>query len=103
MQLIAFKAASRETASCDAVVCCYPVNDASRVQMPDATEDLVQEIRHPFMVQVHVDDLTQVCIHQLHHKVTTRQGMKRKNEAAQRSRTHSNHITFQRGTVSKLL
>lgn len=35
----------------------YPVNDASRVQVPDATEDLVEQVGHPLMVQIHVDHL----------------------------------------------
>lgn len=72
--------------------------------MPDATEDLVEQIGHPFMVQVHVDYLTQVGIHQLHHKVTTRKAMKKNNDAADiRNRTHSNHIALQKETISELL
>lgn len=35
----------------------YPMDDASRVQVPDATEDLVQQVGHSLMVQVHVDHL----------------------------------------------
>lgn len=52
----------------------YPVNDAGRVQMPDATEDLVEEIGHPLMVQVHVYNLAQAGVHQLHHQIPERRG-----------------------------
>lgn len=45
----------------------YPVNNASRVQVSDATENLVEQVGHPLMVQVHVDHLTEAGIHQLHH------------------------------------
>lgn len=48
---------------------CYPVDNASRVQVPDATEDLVEQIGHPLMVQVHVDHLAKAGIHQLHHQI----------------------------------
>lgn len=51
----------------------YPVYDASRMEMPDATEDLVEQIGHPFMVQVHVYHLAQAGIHQLHHQIAKRQ------------------------------
>lgn len=42
---IAFKEAEAEKQRAVAqLVCRYPVNDASRVQVPDATEDLVEQI-----------------------------------------------------------
>lgn len=47
----------------------YPVNNAGGVQVSDATEDLVEQVGHPFMVQVHVNHLAQARIHQLHHQV----------------------------------
>lgn len=56
---------------------CYPVNDASGVQVPDATEDLVEQIGHPLMIQVHVNHLAQAGIHQLHHKIPKSERMKR--------------------------
>lgn len=37
--------------------CIHPVYDASRMQVPDATQNLVEQVRHPLMVQVHVDHL----------------------------------------------
>lgn len=40
-----------------------PVDDASGVQVSDATEDLVEQVGHPLMVQVHVDHLAQTGIH----------------------------------------
>lgn len=41
-----------------AITCTYSVDDASWVEVPDATEDLVEQVGHPLMVQVHVDHLT---------------------------------------------
>lgn len=46
-----------------------PVYDASRVEVLDSTQHLVEEVGHAFMVQVHLYHLAQVSIHQLHHKV----------------------------------
>lgn len=37
--------------------------------MLNAAEHLVQEIRHALVVQVHLDHLAQIRIHQLHHQV----------------------------------
>jgi len=37
--------------------------------MLDATEHLVEKVGHPLMVQVHVDHLAKVGIHQFHHNV----------------------------------
>lgn len=37
--------------------------------MSDATQDLVEQVRHPLMVQIHVDHLTKTSIHQLHHQI----------------------------------
>ena len=61
------------------------MNNAGEVEMLDATEHLVKKIRHPLVVQVHVDhlsfhiwsmfaeksgkDLAEVCIHKFHHNV----------------------------------
>lgn len=47
------------------------------MQMPNATEDLVEEIGHPLMVQVHVYNLAQAGIHQLHHQIPKRRGAQR--------------------------
>lgn len=47
----------------------YPVDDAGRMQVSDATQDLVKQVGHPLVVQVHVDHLTQAGIHQLHHQI----------------------------------
>lgn len=41
----------------------HPVDDTSGVQVSDATEDLVEQVGHPLMVQVHVDHLAQTGIH----------------------------------------
>ena len=48
----------------------HPVNDTGRVEVLDATEHLVEEVGHALVVEVHLDDLTQVGVHQLHHQVS---------------------------------
>lgn len=48
----------------------HPVYDAGRVQMFDATQHLVEQVGHPLVVQLHLNHLAQVGVHQLHHKVT---------------------------------
>lgn len=47
----------------------HPVYDAGRVQMFDATQHLVEQVGHPLVVQLHLNHLAQVGVHQLHHKV----------------------------------
>lgn len=37
--------------------------------MFDAAQHLVQQVAHPLVVQVHLDDLAQVGVHQFHHQV----------------------------------
>ena len=46
-----------------------PVNDARGVQMPDAAQQLVEQIGKSFVVQLEVDHLTEVGFHQLHDHV----------------------------------
>ena len=41
----------------------------SKMQVLDAAQHLVQEVAHALVVQVHLDDLAQVGVHQLHHQV----------------------------------
>jgi len=59
----------------------YPVYDAGGVEVFDATQHLVEEVGHSLVVEVHLDHLTQVRIHQLHHQVP-----------AQHTITNDNHI-----------
>ena len=47
----------------------YPVNDAGGMQVLDATQHLVEQVGQPLVVQLHLDDLAQVGVHQLHHQV----------------------------------
>ena len=42
------------------------------MQMFDAAQQLVEQVRHPLVIQLHLDHLTQVGIHQLHHQVTAK-------------------------------
>lgn len=52
----------------------HPVNDAGRVQMFDAAQHLIEKVGHPLVVQLHLNHLAQVGVHQLHHKVTEQDG-----------------------------
>lgn len=45
------------------------MNDAGRMQMLDAAQHLVQQIRHALVVEIHLDHLAQVRVHQLHHQI----------------------------------
>lgn len=45
------------------------MNDASGMQVFDTTQHLIEQIGQPLMVQLHLNDLAQVGIHQLHHQV----------------------------------
>lgn len=51
-------------------VCVYPVYDAGSMQVFDATEHLIKQVGESLVVQLHLDDLAQVRIHQLHHQIT---------------------------------
>ena len=46
-----------------------PVDDAGEVEVLDAAEHLVEQVGHALVVEVHVDHLAQVRVHQLHHDV----------------------------------
>ena len=41
------------------------------MQMFDAAQQLVEQVRHALMIQLHLNHLTQVCVHQLHHEIPT--------------------------------
>jgi hypothetical protein len=53
------------------------VNDARQVEVLDAAEHLVEEVGHALVVQVHVDHLAQVRVHQLHHDVQVQELLER--------------------------
>ena len=48
----------------------HPMDDACRVQVLDATEHLVEKVGHALVVEIHLDHLTQIGVHQLHHQIT---------------------------------
>lgn len=45
------------------------MDDAGGVQVLDAAQHLVEEVRHALVVQIHLDHLAQVRVHQLHHQI----------------------------------
>lgn len=48
----------------------HPVNDASGVEVFYTAQHLVEEIGQPLVIQLHLYDLTQVGVHQLHHQIS---------------------------------
>lgn len=53
----------------------YPVNDAGGVEVFDTAQHLIKKIRQPLVVQLHLNDLAQVGIHQLHYQVAGKESM----------------------------
>ena len=53
------------------------MDDAGEVEMLDAAEHLVEEVGHALVVQIHVDHLAQVGVHQLHHDVEVEEVLQR--------------------------
>lgn len=47
----------------------HPVNNAGGVQVLDAAQHLIEEVRHALVVQIHLDHLAQVRVHELHHQI----------------------------------
>ena len=54
----------------------HPVDDPGPVEVLDAAQQLVEEVRHSVVVQLDADDTTQVGVHQLHHYVAAGKGWK---------------------------
>lgn len=48
------------------------MDDPSRVEVFDAAQHLIEQIGQPLVVQLHLNDLAQVGIHQLHNQVADR-------------------------------
>lgn len=47
----------------------HPVYDSCCVQVFDSTQHLVQQVRQPLVIQLHLNHLAEVGIHQLHHQI----------------------------------
>lgn len=45
------------------------MDNASRMQMLDAAQHLIQQIRHSLVIQIHLNHLAQIRVHQFHHQV----------------------------------
>ena len=50
------------------------MDNSGRMKMLDAAEHLVEQIRHPLVVQIHLNDLAQIGIHELHHQIHVLRG-----------------------------
>lgn len=42
---------------------------SSGVQMLDTAKHLVEKIRHAFVIEIHLDNLAQIGVHQLHDQI----------------------------------
>lgn len=51
------------------IYCTNPMNDPGGMKVFDAAEHLVEKVGHAFVVQVHLDHLAEVGVHQLHDQV----------------------------------
>lgn len=45
------------------------MNDAGGVQVLDAAQHLIEKVRHTLVIQIHLDHLAQIRVHELHHQV----------------------------------
>lgn len=45
------------------------MNNASCMEMLNAAKHLIEQIRKAFVVQIHLNDLAQIRVHQFHHNV----------------------------------
>ena len=66
----------------------YPVYDAGGVQVFDSAQHLVEQVGQPLVVQLHLNHLAEVSIHQLHHEIPA--GEPQRGEQSRRD-THT-HI-----------
>lgn len=85
----------------------HPVNDSSGVEVFNATQHLVQEIRETLMIQLHLYDLTQVGVHQLHHQIPGKdptdafKTLEKQNEVKNLTTTDLNLVTYTSWNSSK--
>lgn len=45
------------------------MNNTGGVQVLDAAQHLVEEVGHALVIQIHLDHLAQIRVHELHHQV----------------------------------
>lgn len=45
------------------------MNNAGGVQVLDAAQHLVEEVGHALVIQIHLDHLAEIRVHELHHQV----------------------------------
>ncbi len=50
----------------------YPVDYAGQMEVFDTAEHLIEQVRHPLVIQIHLNHLTEVGIHQLHDQIDIR-------------------------------
>lgn len=68
------------------------MNDASGVEVFYTAQHLVQEVGQPLMIQLHLYDLTQVGVHQLHDQISD----KDPTEAFKHSKNRKTSLTTER-------
>ena len=50
----------------------YPMNDAGSVKMFNTAENLIHEVGHTFVIELHLDHLTHVGVHVFHYDVAVK-------------------------------
>lgn len=72
------------------------MDDAGLVEVVDAAEHLVEKEAHPLVVELHVDDLTEVGVHELHaqvHVVELAEGLLRRVRVEQLDNLEKGKVT----------
>lgn len=72
----------------------HPVDDASGMEVFYTAQHLVQEVGQPLVIQLHLYDLTQVGVHQLHDQVSDKeptQAFKTPRKTERRKEPDSGH------------
>lgn len=75
------------------------MDDPSRMEVFNSTQHLVQQIGQPLVVQLHLNDLAKVGIHQLHYKVTGEGLGGREREWQKRAELGEGGMGIERGRV----
>lgn len=76
------------------------MNDSGGVEVFNAAQHLVEEIRKPLMIQLHLYDLTQVGVHQLHHQISGKdpteafKTLGKQKEVKNLTTTNTNLVTY---------
>lgn len=72
----------------------HPVYDAGGVQVLNSAQHLVEQVGQPLVVQLHLDHLAEVGVHQLHHQVPAGTPVRLQHLDSRREETHTDTHTY---------